>query len=239
MPQSPFLSQKRKMARFSVGGDEDGNEDRPTNRPLPKRPRLPISLSNKRPAAAAANSRDRPTTSNAAANSRDPSTTTVAEYLVGRISQPEERVLAGEESERLSSDESETSWSDTSTDSSSTEEEEDIQQQPQQQTGGEVQLAEARADLIASGSDEGTSGSFSVTLSDPDVLDCPICYEPLCSPVYQVLILNRFFCPNMDVHASFFPIFPKKQSPIFSHWYLVRFPLIECNIVINWLPFSG
>lgn len=223
-----------------MGGDEDGNEDRPTNRPLPKRPRLPISLSNKRPASAAANSRDRPTTSNAAANSLDPSTTTVAEYLVGRISQPEERVLAGEESERLSSDESETSWSDTSTDSSSTEEEEeDIQQQPQQQTGGEVQLAEARADLIASGSDEGTSGSFSVTLSDPDVLDCPICYEPLCSPVYQVLILNRFFCPNMDAHASFFPIFPKKQSPILWHWYLVRFPLIECNIVINWLPFSG
>lgn len=206
------------MARFSVGGDEDGNEDRPTNRPLPKRPRLPISLGNKR-STAAANSRDRPTTSTAAANSRDPSNATVAEFLVGRISQPEERVVAGEESERLSSDESETSWSDTSTDSSSTEEEEEgIQQQPQQQTGGEVQLAEARADLIASGSDEGTSGSVSVTLSDPDVLDCPICYEPLCSPVYQVLlILNGFFYPNMDRACFVFTYFLlRNKAPFFG-----------------------
>lgn len=29
-------------------------------------------------------------------------------------------------------------------------------------------------------------GSISVTLTDPDVLDCPICLEPLTIPVFQV-----------------------------------------------------
>ncbi|KAH6754942.1 hypothetical protein C2S53_019350 [Perilla frutescens var. hirtella] len=167
------------MARFSVGGDEDGNEDRPTNRPLPKRPRISNPIVYKRPAS----SRDNPTTSAA------------PELLVERISRPEERVPAPAESERQTSDESETSWSDSTSDSEeassdSGEEEEGIQQQQTQRSGGEVQLTEARTDPVASGSDagrdpEGSNGSVSVILADPDVLDCPICYEPLCSPVYQ------------------------------------------------------
>ncbi|KAL8472682.1 hypothetical protein ACS0TY_029774 [Phlomoides rotata] len=31
----------------------------------------------------------------------------------------------------------------------------------------------------------GPSGPLSMTLADPDLLDCPICFEPLSSPVYQ------------------------------------------------------
>lgn len=35
--------------------------------------------------------------------------------------------------------------------------------------------------------EEQSTGLVSMTLADPDLLDCPICYEPLCSAVYQVL----------------------------------------------------
>ncbi|XP_047966043.1 putative E3 ubiquitin-protein ligase SINA-like 6 [Salvia hispanica] len=55
------------------------------------------------------------------------------------------------------------------------EEGENVQQQPTPRNGDVSQ---------PSGSDT-SSGSISVTLTDPDVLDCPICYVPLCSPVYQ------------------------------------------------------
>ncbi|XP_042023124.1 putative E3 ubiquitin-protein ligase SINA-like 6, partial [Salvia splendens] len=55
---------------------------------------------------------------------------------------------------------------------------ENVQQQPTPRNGDVSQPAEA------SGSDT-SSGSISVTLTDPDVLDCPICYVSLCSPVYQ------------------------------------------------------
>lgn len=181
-----FATSEREMVRFAVGGDEDGNEDRPTTRPLPKRPRVNPILPKRPIAAAASNPRDRPTTSAAAAPPPE----------IERITPPEERVSAGEES----TDESETSWSDSLSDSSSEEsgeEEEDVQQpQPTPPSGGVVQPAEARADPTASGSDagreaEGPSGSVSVTLADPDVLDCPICFEPLCSPVYQVLFFHN------------------------------------------------
>lgn len=39
-------------------------------------------------------------------------------------------------------------------------------------------------------------GSICVTLTDPDVLDCPICLEPLNSPVFQVCFLSNhsFWC---------------------------------------------
>lgn len=36
------------------------------------------------------------------------------------------------------------------------------------------------------------SESDSVTLTDPEVLDCPICYNPLTSPVFQVWFLVKF-----------------------------------------------
>ncbi|GFY86743.1 protein with RING/U-box and TRAF-like domain [Actinidia rufa] len=44
-----------------------------------------------------------------------------------------------------------------------------------------------------SSSKDDRDGSISVTLTDPDVLDCPICLEPLSSPVFQ-LVISVWFC---------------------------------------------
>ncbi|KAH9726112.1 hypothetical protein KPL70_008134 [Citrus sinensis] len=38
------------------------------------------------------------------------------------------------------------------------------------------------------------NGPVSVTLKDPEVLDCPVCYEPLTIPVYQLQIIP---CPSL------------------------------------------
>lgn len=35
------------------------------------------------------------------------------------------------------------------------------------------------------------NGPFSLTLTDPDVFDCPICCEPLTTPVFQVCFLLK------------------------------------------------
>jgi E3 ubiquitin-protein ligase SIAH1 len=40
------------------------------------------------------------------------------------------------------------------------------------------------------GAQVGRDGSISVTLTDPEVLDCSICYEPLSIPVFQVSSLR-------------------------------------------------
>lgn len=37
-------------------------------------------------------------------------------------------------------------------------------------------------------------GSISATLTDPDVLDCPVCVEPLSIPVFQVFLYLHFIC---------------------------------------------
>lgn len=43
---------------------------------------------------------------------------------------------------------------------------------------------------------ENRDRSISVTLSDPDVFDCCICYEPLSIPIFQV----RFSCLELFLH---------------------------------------
>lgn len=40
----------------------------------------------------------------------------------------------------------------------------------------------------------GTNESISLTLTDPEVFDCPICCEPLSSPVFQVCFSSFKFC---------------------------------------------
>ncbi|KAL8472680.1 hypothetical protein ACS0TY_029772 [Phlomoides rotata] len=57
-------------------------------------------------------------------------------------------------------------------------------------SGAKVQRTEASvesAPLIGNGNGESKSpsGPVSMTLADPDLLDCPICFQPLSSPVYQ------------------------------------------------------
>ncbi|XP_072084726.1 uncharacterized protein [Arachis hypogaea] len=51
--------------------------------------------------------------------------------------------------------------------------------------GGEARSAEHDENPVGSVSDD-KDRSISVTIIDPDVLDCCICYEPLTSPVFQV-----------------------------------------------------
>lgn len=158
-----------------MDGDGDGNEERPSsNRPLPKRLRIsePIVYTHRRAGtasvlASASNSGSRPA---------------AAETI-----RPEETVAAQEESEDQSSEESDTSWDHTSSES---DEASDEEQENQRSGNEEIPVSERLKALDGHGApreSEGLSGAVSVTLTDPDVLDCPICYEPLCSPVYQVL----------------------------------------------------
>ncbi|KAK4393571.1 Methionyl-tRNA formyltransferase [Sesamum angolense] len=105
------------MARFSVGGDEDGNEDRPSNnRPLPKKPRISstsfVSLNRPNANVNASNSGDRATVS----------TSTAPQPELDQELRPEESVSAEEESEGESVGESDNSWSGSSSEEESEEE---------------------------------------------------------------------------------------------------------------------
>lgn len=46
------------------------------------------------------------------------------------------------------------------------------------------------------------NGSVSITLSDSDVLDCPICYGPFTAPVYQVCLFFVFFFKKKTMKKS-------------------------------------
>lgn len=56
----------------------------------------------------------------------------------------------------------------------------------EEEEGEEEESGRANMGIQSIG-DMGPSGSGSICLTDPDVLDCPICLELLISPVYQVL----------------------------------------------------
>lgn len=42
--------------------------------------------------------------------------------------------------------------------------------------------------------DERTNGPVSWIVSDPELLDCPICFEPLTIPVFQVIWFSLNYC---------------------------------------------
>ncbi|KAL8472679.1 hypothetical protein ACS0TY_029771 [Phlomoides rotata] len=165
------------MVRFSVDGDDDGNEERPSNcrPPLPKRLRISeINVDTHRRidtvsvGASTTNFGERPSTAEAI--------------------RPEGTVAAQEESE--SSEDSDTSLDETISTGSSSDSDSSEEEQENQRSGNEVQPTEARANSASNGigttrEPEGLSGAVSVILMDPDVLDCPICYDPMCSPIYQ------------------------------------------------------
>ncbi|KAK4426575.1 E3 ubiquitin-protein ligase SINA-like 10 [Sesamum alatum] len=191
------------MARFSVGGDDDGNEEGSSNnRPLPKRPRtsVPIVYTLKRASASSANSGGRA----ASSNSQNPLSTGAApQPPLEREFRPEEPTAVDEESEEESDEESDSELSDSSEEESEEEEEEILRLTPDPllvadqlnlQIGVEVQPTEAQVNSDSTGNGTGrgsvaasgdASAPVSVTLADPDVLDCPICLEPLSPPVYQ------------------------------------------------------
>ncbi|KAL0431373.1 UNVERIFIED_CONTAM: E3 ubiquitin-protein ligase SINA-like 10 [Sesamum radiatum] len=191
------------MARFSVGGDDDGNEEGSSNnRPLPKRPRtsVPIVYTLKRASASSTNSGGRA----ASSNSQNPlSTATAPQPPLERELRPEEPTAVDEESEEESDVGSDSELSDSSEEESEEEEEEeadqlnlemefDFQSTDPLLTSGSTGNGTGRGSVPARGD---ASAPVSVTLADPDVLDCPICLEPLSQPVYQsdlISYLNWF-----------------------------------------------
>ncbi|XP_011097140.1 putative E3 ubiquitin-protein ligase SINA-like 6 [Sesamum indicum] len=180
------------MARFSVGGDDDGNEEGSSNnRPLPKRPRtsVPIVYTLKRASASSTNSGGRA----ASSNSQNPLSTAAAPQPPSeREVRPEERSEVDIESEEESDEESDSQLSDSSEESSEEEEEEEADQL-NLHTEFDFQT-DPQIDLLFTGNGTGRGSvpargdapaPVSVTLVDPDVLDCPICLEPLSPPVNQ------------------------------------------------------
>lgn len=192
------------MARFSVGGDEDGNEEGANgDRRLPKRHRTsgPIVYTIKRSSTSAAST----------STSTTPSGRTVATNPASRsiAPQPPSRPDAAVLVEEIEESEDETdSFSDTSSSSEEDEETEDeyVDEQGERQGAGgsnDVQPANVGVNSVPNVSGRVCESveivgdapvPVSVTLEDPEVLDCPICLEPLNSPIYQVSSRFIFVC---------------------------------------------
>ncbi|KAL7141640.1 hypothetical protein ABFS83_08G067300 [Erythranthe nasuta] len=162
--------QNSKMARFSVGGDEDENEEeRPNDRRSSKKPRIadPVSDSGKPPNAAAVstpNSGDRAKASTSSAPPLPPD---------DPIEEDEEFENEEFENDEFEEENEEEESDHPPSDSPAASEEESDAEEC------EVQATEARVDS------EGDTGSITVTITDKDALDCPICFDPLSAPIYQ------------------------------------------------------
>ncbi|KAL6587871.1 hypothetical protein OROMI_000849 [Orobanche minor] len=158
------------MAKPSVGGDdEDGDGKKPSNnRRLPKKTRISDPVVNTPKKASAA-----------ASNGVNPRSTYVApQSSLVRESQPEKR----KSFKRACCSES-------------SEDEDELVEPQTAQCGGGIQPTEARVNSTPNGNGNGIESverrvdaptPLSVTLTDPDGLDCPICFEPLNPPVYQI-----------------------------------------------------
>ncbi|KAK6125398.1 hypothetical protein DH2020_040867 [Rehmannia glutinosa] len=165
MERRAIVYRRRKFMN-GVSGVGDGNtngEGPSNNRPSPKRPRLSIPnlITQRRSALAAAVSLSRP-----AATNWPP--------------RPLRLGLAVAEESEVES-ETDNSLSDSSSGSEGEAEEQGIEL---------VGRPGAVVDLTQNGDGGGSDSERSknprtATLMDLDVLDCPICCEPLCSPVYQ------------------------------------------------------
>lgn len=194
------------MARFALGGDEDG-EGEGSRIPRPKKPRLPPNLLPQYPAARIA----------------------IIEQQPLQPPQPQSQqqlrtVEEDEEADEESEGEEVESESEVEADEESEEEEEEEDEEGEEeitvgclpQVGNSYpvrvpriidlllqnrtaqanhQVGSASASLTSNaGVQEGspppispvTDGSLVFTLADPEVLDCLICYEPLTIPVFQV-----------------------------------------------------
>lgn len=73
--------------------------------------------------------------------------------------------------------------------SSGEEDEEDDRQIESMSDDSEREVSIEEARRIAADPVTSKESSLSVTLLDPDVLDCPICCEPLKAPIFQVFFL--------------------------------------------------
>ncbi|KAB1211269.1 E3 ubiquitin-protein ligase SINA-like 10 [Morella rubra] len=103
------------------------------------------------------------------------------------LSEEEEEEEEGEEEEEISSP-VEVEGSSAEED----EEEEEEEDEEEEEEAQQVQEADRACPVTVGSRANGggqvcPEGSITVTLTDPEVLDCCICYEPLSTPIFQVL----------------------------------------------------
>ena len=58
----------------------------------------------------------------------------------------------------------------------------------------EEEAEEGDREVLGKDDDDTLLGTLQVVMTDPNVLDCSICFEPLSTPIYQVLHLSLIFC---------------------------------------------
>ena len=160
------------MAKFSVGGEEDG--EGPSSSPRPKRLRISVQTN--------------------FLDQNDPQRQQQQEQEEGDDESYEE------EDEEEEGEEEEVSYDDEEDDT----EEEEIEEVEEDEEEEEAQQGNQGSDVTVGprstiGNDSHVihvgDGSISVTLTDPEVLDCSICLEHLSPPVFQVssYLLFHFF----------------------------------------------
>ena len=159
------------MAKFSVGGEEDG--EGPSSSPRPKRLRISVQTN--------------------FLDQNDPQRQQQQEQEEGDDESYEE------EDEEEEGEEEEVSYDDEEDDTEEEEieeVEEDEEEEAQRGNQGSDVTVGPRSTI---GNDSHVihvgDGSISVTLTDPEVLDCSICLEHLSPPVFQVssYLLFHFF----------------------------------------------
>ncbi|CDP02721.1 unnamed protein product [Coffea canephora] len=147
------------MARFSLGDEADERErsdpSSSSSRPTPKRQKLTVS--------------PQPQPSQPAVDAPI-QTNDLVQVVEGDAEEEEEEESEYEiEAEEEGSEYEDQEEEDDDEDDDDDQEEDDRILQPQPEVNG----------------DGNRDGPISVTLTDPDVLDCPICIEPLSIPVFQ------------------------------------------------------
>ena len=158
------------MAKFSVGGEEDG--EGPSSSPRPKRLRISVQTN--------------------FVDQNDPQRLQQQEQEEGDDESYEE------EDEEEEGEEEAASYDDEEDDTEEEEieevEEDDEEEEAQQGNQGSDVTVGPRSTI---GNDSHVihvgDGSISVTLTDPEVLDCSICLEHLSPPVFQVSSLPSLF----------------------------------------------
>ncbi|KAL3526987.1 hypothetical protein ACH5RR_011643 [Cinchona calisaya] len=149
------------MARFCVGREDDADEAAgpSSSRRIPKRQKLTIT-----PPAPPPPQQPPPPPPPPVDGQVEPSTLIDEEELDAEEEESEYEIEGGEEESVYGDNEEE--------------EEEDDENDDDQDEENHQQQLETSEELSR-------DGSVSVTLTDPDVLDCPICLEPLSIPVFQ------------------------------------------------------
>lgn len=149
------------MAKFSLGGDDDSDEGGPSRHWHPKPTPTPTPT---------------PKRMRIESTSQEPPSHTQPQW---EQSEESESGFEGEETELLVGEESDY-------ESEEEEDEQEDEDEQQQSSGDDVVISGSQPveNDVAEGSEDVDECQI-MTLSDPDVLDCPICLEHLTIPVFQ------------------------------------------------------